>query len=147
MQPFDSIITYFFRQMKRKRKSKIQNQDARNSWASWTIGGILVLILLFMFPKARWSQFADMKEGSVSTRRIVAPFRFEILKTRDELKRDRDLAIQKVYPVFLQENPITRETLQDVDRFFQKVRDIRSDVYQDPGSIQTLLDTLYTQYR
>jgi len=146
MQPFDSIITHFFHQMKRKRRSKIQNQKLQGSWPSWTIGGVLVLILIFMFPEGRWSQFADMKEGSVSTRRIVAPFRFEILKTRDELQRDRDLAIQKVYPVFLQENQRTRETLQDMDRFFQKVRDIRRDISQNPGSFQTLHDSLYAQY-
>ncbi len=112
----------------------------------WIIGCVLIICLVPMFPRGRSLQFADMKEGSISTRRIVAPFNFEILKTDDEVRRDREIATQKIYPLFRRDLQQSQEISRQIDAFFQQIRIVRTTAIQSIEAAEALEDSLFRQY-
>ncbi|MBN2426234.1 MAG: HDIG domain-containing protein [Calditrichaceae bacterium] len=63
---------------------------------------IAMLVLLpILFSSDRITNFSDMRVGSISTRKVVAPFNFYILKTDKELAVERDEAVKKVPYYFI----------------------------------------------
>lgn len=146
MKLFNALLLFFARGNKRDGKLKLSRMKERESWIRWLIGGILVILLVLMFPRGRSLQFADMIEGSISTRRIVAPFSFEILKTEEEVRRDREIATQKIYPIFSRDDNQTRELSRNVDRFFSKVEGVRKTLPKNPELASVMQDSLFQQY-
>ena len=110
----------------------------------WLIGFCLTVGLVLMFPRAQSLRFADMREGSVSTRRIVAPFDFEILKTREEYQRDREMSRREVYPVFRRDAIKVREMVGQIDDFFRRTVALRESVARDRDFLQTARDSLFS---
>jgi len=142
----DRIIEFFQGWKRRNGQLKFWQTREERVWLRWIIAGVLVIILVPMFPRGRSLQFADMTEGSISTRRIVAPYDFEILKTPEELQVDRDLAVQKTFPIFIiRDNKIT-ESIRNVDAFFEEAITMRSDVLQNSERIPQLQDSLFQKY-
>ncbi|MFH1942491.1 MAG: HDIG domain-containing metalloprotein [bacterium] len=144
MKLIKSIIS-FFTGLKRLKEKPFSVKEERG-WFRWVIGGVLVLLLALMFPRSRSLQFADMKEGSISTRRIVAPFNFEILKTNDEYRRDREIATQKVYPIFSRNATRIDEVNERLESFFKEIGDARNRVSQKPDIVKILSDSLFRRY-
>ncbi len=70
-------------------------------WLVFTIGTVL------LFPRISGFQYADYAVGSVSTEEIIAPFDFDILKSDDELERERSLAMNSIEPVFTKDDSVT----------------------------------------
>jgi membrane-associated HD superfamily phosphohydrolase len=66
----------------------------KQGWIRFLILVVLGVTLIFLFPRGHSLQFSDLTIGSISPRRIIAPFSFEILKTREEYQKDREAAIQ-----------------------------------------------------
>jgi cyclic-di-AMP phosphodiesterase PgpH len=96
------LATLWMRLWKRSPRSafvlKAEVPDERH-WIRWAVAGITTVVLALLFPGGRSLQFADLKEGSISTRRVVAPFNFEILKTESEVAADREAAVRNLLPV------------------------------------------------
>lgn len=124
-----------------------QENDSPRKWLPWAIYAVLAFCIAFMFPANRLHQFADMTEGSISTRRIVAPFDFEILKTSEEYNRDRELASREVYPVFNYKPENGSQALQAITHFFDKVQEAREIIARQPRKKVALRDTLSKQFR
>ncbi len=148
MKMLNSLFLFFTTRKRKTKKLKLLETKGKEKkgWPRWVIGGSLVILLVLMFPRGKSLQFADMKEGSISTRRIVAPFDFEILKTKEEYQRDREIATEKVYPIFSRDNSQTGKLIHDVDGFFEKVRRIRKMVLRTPILKTVLKDSLSQQY-
>ena len=146
MRFLDSIMAFFAGWRKQNGQPKYWQTKEEPGWIRWVILGILVIVLVPMFPRGRSLQFADMTEGSISTRRIVAPFSFEILKTQEEIQVDRDLAAKKVYPVFSEEDRPANDLIQDVDTFFREVESARETLSRDPELLPALQDSLFRRY-
>ena len=123
-----------------------KSEESKKIWLRWIIVFFVIICFIFMFPKGRSFRFADMKEGSISTRRIVAPFSFEILKTEEEYKQDRDIAAEKVYPVFLRDQDRTRDHIQQVNLFLNRVIQIRDQVKAQSDELSVFVDTLKKYY-
>ena len=79
MKFLDKAMKFFLGWNRRNGQLKFWQTQEERVWLRWVIAGILVVTLVPMFPRGRSLQFADMTEGSISTRRIVAPYDFEIL--------------------------------------------------------------------
>ncbi len=120
--------------------------SSEHRWPRFFIGIALLIILVHFFPSGKSPQFADLKEGSISTQRIIAPFRFEILKTTEEYERDREMATQVVYPIFDRLNNRLTEINQNIDLFFNHIEMMRDDLNADPSLKTTLRDSLLHQY-
>ena len=61
-------------------------------------GMILMLTILIplMFPSGRSFKYTDLIEGSIATKKVIAPFNFTVLKTPAELKEERNAAEKNV---------------------------------------------------
>ncbi len=119
---------------------------SEHKWHRFFIGIVLLIILVNFFPSGKSPQFADLKEGSISTQRIIAPFRFEILKTTEEYERDREMATQKIYPIFNKLDNQLTEINQNIDLFFNQIGTMRNDLNSNHSLKAALLDSLLNQY-
>lgn len=59
----------------------------------------VVIFVLFM-PTGKIHRYSDLKIGTLAPERIEAPYDYEIVKTQEELERDRDLIRLKIPPYF-----------------------------------------------
>ncbi|MBU4486926.1 MAG: hypothetical protein KKD38_08360, partial [Candidatus Delongbacteria bacterium] len=60
-----------------------------------------VTLTVLMMPRERTSAFLDYREGLLTSKKIVAPFDFEILRTESELEDVREKIKATVFPVFI----------------------------------------------
>ncbi len=61
---------------------------------------ITTIVATFLFPTGKTLEYSDYVIGSVVKKEIIAPFTFPILKTEEELAKERKEALAKVPPVF-----------------------------------------------
>lgn len=115
-------------------------------WIRWVIVGILSLILVFFFPRVEFLQLSDLKEGSISPRRIVAPFDFEILKTKTQYQSDRASAIKNIFPVFYRDPSAKFRSLKKLQEFSRTVSRYRSFVTRHKMNGSVAVDSLKKQY-
>jgi putative nucleotidyltransferase with HDIG domain len=111
-------------------------------WIQVSIIVTLAACIVLMLPSEKAMQFADFKEGSISPRRIIAPFSFEILKTQQEYQTDRELAKNTIKPVFTRNQQISESSLEELEQFFEQIRRYRQFVKKNPRLFSTLQDTL-----
>ncbi|MEJ2053740.1 MAG: hypothetical protein P8X42_07450, partial [Calditrichaceae bacterium] len=79
---------------------------------------LFLLILFFvplMFSINQSQRYVDYKIGSIATKKVVAPFNFFILKTEDELKKERQEAVNKIPYYFNYDDEITGEEIDKLD--------------------------------
>jgi putative nucleotidyltransferase with HDIG domain len=63
----------------------------------------MVIIIPQMFPSGRSFKYTDLIEGSIATKKVIAPFNFSVRKTAEELKAERAKASEEV-PYFFSYN-------------------------------------------
>ena len=61
---------------------------------------VFLVMLEFIFPAAVPGSGTDLTIGQVAREEIVAPFDFDVLKSEDELKAERELEAAVVLPVY-----------------------------------------------
>jgi len=136
----------------RFRKSRLVIRFPSNSdkpefiWIRWVIVGVLSFILVLFFPRVESFQLSDLKEGSISPRRIVAPFDFEILKTRMQYQSDRALAIKNIFPVFYPDPSAKARSLKKLQEFMHTVFQYRSLVMHHKMDPSAVVDSLKKRY-
>ncbi len=135
-----------FRVLKKDRALKHPQKERKDKWIKYLIAGVLLIVLLSMFPGDGALQFSDLKEGSISNRQVVAPFSFEILKTKKEIEKDRELAVQKVYPIFIDDKDQVELSLKGLNSFFNDVEKIRYLVFNNGSLKSALMDSLFILY-
>jgi putative nucleotidyltransferase with HDIG domain len=146
MKILDLLSEFFAGWKKKNEKLMFWQVKEEREWMRWVIIGVLVAVLVPMFPRGRSLQFADMTEGSISTREILAPFDFEILKTPEEYNQDRDLAQREVYPIFIRAEDRLEEIQASLDVFFNEVENIRKQLTRTPALRASLMDSLFLKY-
>lgn len=57
---------------------------------------VLLIVIPLLFYTGKTNSYTDVKIGSVATKRVVAPFNFFILKTKDELATEHSAEKEKV---------------------------------------------------
>ncbi|MCD6374828.1 MAG: HDIG domain-containing protein [Caldisericaceae bacterium] len=73
---------------------------------------LLLIFVPLMFNPQRPLKFSDMKVGSISNRKIVAPFDFFVLKTEQELKAEQDSVLKSVPNYFTYDDSITQQDIK-----------------------------------
>ncbi|MBN2414946.1 HDIG domain-containing protein [bacterium] len=138
-----NIVLHFLRST--EAKFKRDKEFSRRFTLISTITVLLVSISL-MFPGGRAMQFADLKEGSISTRRILAPYDFEILKTEEEYRHDQEEAARKVSRVFNRMDHQAETATARIDTLFEEIRRCREQVRRSPETRRAIADTLFSAY-
>jgi len=141
--------TRFWQRFKKRNRWAFpltKSEESEKIWLRWLIAGVLAVTISLLFPRGKSLKFADMKEGSISSKRIVAPFNFEILKTKEEYNQDRALAASEVYPLFLFESSRTAENLQKLNSLFREILRGRETAGIDVQKRAALRDSLIRKY-
>lgn len=86
-------------------------------WWHWAIAVSLVLLIVALVPRGKSPEFASLQEGSISQSKIIAPFDFEVLKTEEELKSERDEAARTVLPILTHADSIRLNNTRELMRF------------------------------
>jgi len=84
----------------------------------------LVIIIPLLFPSGRSFKYTDLTVGSIATKKVIAPFRFPILKMPEELAVEQQKAKQDV-PFFFQHNDTLAQiqilSLRELFRYLEQL--------------------------
>jgi len=105
-----------------RRLINISPRKALDFWQQhrwqFLIAAAFVLAGVFLFPRGKSFQFADLREGEVyEGEQIIAPFTFSINKTPEEYNRDVRAARESVYPVFVRDDSVEALQLRTLANF------------------------------
>ncbi|MBN2102694.1 HDIG domain-containing protein [bacterium] len=115
-------------------------------WVRLVILALLTTTLVLLLPSQRAMQYADFKEGSISPRRIIAPFSFEILKTQDEYQLDREDTRKRVQPIFNRDQELAESQIHLLQQFFNKISLIRGVLEKNSRLQKSLQDSLRKEF-
>ena len=83
---------------------------------------VLILIAILLFPDKNIALRAERPHlGQLSTRTIVAPFKFEVPKTEQELQTERTRAADKVNAIFEFNFDETTRLLHELEQYLKKL--------------------------
>ncbi len=84
-------------------------------------GVALLIIIILLLPSERPFEYSNLTVGSIAPEEIIAPFKFGIQKTEQELEREREQARQNVPPVF--DKNLETENVQQItlNNFFTEL--------------------------
>ena len=83
---------------------------------------ILVLIAVLLFPDKNIALRAERPHlGQLSTRTIVAPFKFEVPKSEQEIQSEKARAIEKVNAIFEFNSDETTRLLRELEQYLKKL--------------------------
>ena len=85
---------------------------------------LMVVAIPLLLSTDNSIQYTDVKIGSVATKKVVAPFNFFILKTKEELKKERDEAVARV-PAYFSYKPEPEK--KGLEKLKQVLAYVRSD--------------------
>lgn len=82
----------------------------------------LLLFISFIYPVESMYQPPELpREGEIAKDDILAPFTFPILKTDEELEKDKKLALSNLHIVLKRERNVSFSVLNSLNQFFSKL--------------------------
>ena len=102
---------------------------------------ILILIAIILFPDKNIALRAERPHlGQLSTRTIVAPFKFEVPKTEQEIQNEKARAAEKVNAIFEFNADETTRLLRELEQYLKKLEQYGKLQYvisssKDDGSV------------
>ncbi len=138
--------------------------DLKNKWQNFrtylselkvgktNLEDILTKILIFMFfivlipllfSSNKSGTSLNMKKGSIAPKKVVAPFNFFILKTKQELKKERDENAAKVPFYFSYNDSVTRAATTKLHTVITFILDKNIPAFNDAGTNSTA-DSFFT---
>ena len=95
---------------------------------------ILILIAILLFPDKNIALRAERPHlGQLSTRTIVAPFKFEVPKTEQEIQNEKARAADKVNAIFEFNADETTRQLRELEQYLKKL--------EQYGKMQAVIST------
>jgi putative nucleotidyltransferase with HDIG domain len=86
------------------------------------LAAILIIGIAFLYPIDKvYLPIEIPQTGEIASSDLIAPFDFPILKTDEELKRDRELILRNLRPVVKYDTLLTSAVRERVERFFDAV--------------------------
>ncbi len=101
----DNEVSFF----EKIKKIKIGQRSLYDILIKLLLALFVLITVPLMFNPQRPLKFSDMKVGSISNRKIVAPFDFFVLKTEKELKAEQDSVLKGVPYYFVYDDSLTRQ--------------------------------------
>ena len=102
----------------------------------------LMILIPLLFPSERSFKYTDVTVGSITNKKVIAPFTFSVLKTRKELEAERKKAADEVLPVFVQYDSIASEHIDRLKSFLAATRRFRIDSTISPDSVTNFIQDL-----
>lgn len=115
--------------------------------AKWIILGSFVVIVALMFPQGL-SVESDYPVGMIwAETDLYAPFAFPIYKDEREYQRERELAANKVFKVFEENQAVADENIDSLQRFFDVLQRIIDRRKEDESEIKAMLEKFPIPFR
>ena len=115
------------------RAYPVGKTDLENVLTKVAIFLMLLIIIPFLFSADKSEKSLDMKIGSISTKKVVAPFNFYILKTNEELKSERQANVNKVPFYFNYNDSLTQTAVSNLEAVLDYIimanKDARKNAY------------------
>ncbi|MEO5618087.1 MAG: hypothetical protein ABIS67_09965, partial [Candidatus Eisenbacteria bacterium] len=110
-------------------------RPVRWRYFSARLGMVLALLLAAAFlPQARgMAEKFRYREGDIARERVVAPHDFRVEKDEAQLRREQEIAVSAVPPVFTVDPRVSGETLNRFALFQEKVMAAVSDAGLPPA--------------
>lgn len=90
------------------------------------LAAVMIFGITFLYPLDKIYEPVQVPQvGEIADRDIIAPFDFPILKSEDELKRDREFILDNLKPVLTFEVAIAQNSQQKIRGFFSTVDSLR----------------------
>ena len=87
-----------------------------------SLASALVFGITFLYPIDKIYQPIEVPQvGEIATKDIIAPFDFPVLKTDEELKKDRQLVMSNLRPVVDYDSALSEAMKDGIRRFFTSV--------------------------
>ncbi len=114
---------------------------------------VLIGMIVLLLPSERPFEYSNLTIGSISPEEIIAPFKFAIQKTPEELEKERQAARASVPPLFDKQPDIANiqeitlnKFFSDIDKFFETVSlNATPEGYTTPENIQARVDSFLQQ--
>ena len=114
--------------------------------AKWIILGSFVVLVALMFPQGL-SVESDYPVGMIwAENDLYAPFAFPIYKDEREYQHERELAANKVYKVFEENQSVVEENLDSLQRFFIVLERIIDRRKEDEAEVKAVLENFPIQF-
>lgn len=114
----------------------VQISKRHKQWSVlWTI--LTILIIALLFPKNRYSVYS-YKINDITRSTIIAPFDFPVLKSDEELAKDRAEALKKIPFVFRLNREVENSELANLETFFLDVEKIHTAKIKYDDSMKLL---------
>lgn len=84
---------------------------------------ILTFLIVFFFPKNNYSKY-NYQINDITKEKIIAPFDFPVIKSNQELKKERREAIRKMPAVFKSVDPGNR--INNLESMVNRIRELSS---------------------
>jgi len=107
------------------------------------LAAVLVFGITFLYPIDKvYLPIEIPQNGEIASKDLVAPFDFPILKTDEELKRDRDLVIRNLRPAVVYDSILTAAINERIKRFFHVADSLMSTDMEK----QSIMDSMSSEY-
>ncbi len=108
---------------------------------------LLLILIPLMFSSGKSEKSLDMKIGSISTKKVVAPFTFYILKTDEELQKEREASVQKVPYYFTYNDSITKSDMNLLSAVAEELEALKAPRPKAGDSLDTAVDSFYVRLK
>ncbi len=138
MQKFLKKISDFTKPFRENLKALQEHKQWRYT-PQFVMGLVIVITATLIFPSSQSYQFANLKEDDVySGEEIIAPFRFLVNKTEQEIADDRQAATEKVPLVFNRVDSIELRYVSRFDELFKEINLVRNSEAADSTKVTGL---------
>jgi len=138
LQKFLKKISDFTKPFRENLKALQEHKQWRYT-PQFVMGLVLVITATLIFPSSQSYQFANLKEDDVySGEEIIAPFRFLVNKTEQEIANDRQAATEKVPLVFNRVDSIELRYVSRFDELFKEINSVRNSEAADSTKVTGL---------
>jgi len=80
---------------------------------------IVIIIIPLLFPSGRSLKYTDLSIGTIVNKKVIAPFRFPVLKDAEQLTAERNEAAAKIPDYFNFNGSIANEEINKFEEFWQ----------------------------
>jgi len=129
--------------IQKKQKNGEKKEPWRESiWVKVALLAIILILTALMFPRTESAEY-NYEVNEITSEPIIAPFTFPILKSDEELDRDRQLAKMEVPFVFERQQSVADTQIARLNDFFGDLSQMR-ELYQRYQDSQRKLNNAST---
>jgi putative nucleotidyltransferase with HDIG domain len=103
------------------KEKTIADQKVSNFLYKPILAILIAFLIVMLMPSKRPFEYSNLKVGSISPEEIIAPFTFPIIKSAEELNREREAARLNIPAVFQKDTDLQNVQLLKLETMFDEI--------------------------